>query len=164
MSEYGTLIGATTLHKVATYNYFVYYFDNPQMKKIKTTNGKIMYGCKVRSHLSRTTKYVLAITNEYNAPRGESVTLDQLQWDSLQTRLLDEQYNVPTHTYIEKNDTISTCQITVKEKTQSAYTYVCEKLPGMKIMLLFGPSQTRIFSDTGTVKVAVEMYTTMVIV
>ena len=168
MSNYGVMIGggpiSADLSKISIYNFFVHYFDNPTMKKFKEVNGIVFFGCRIPTHLAVNSKYIIATVEAATAPRGESVTLDQIDWTSLQTRILDEKHNVPVHKYIEKTNQYTTADINVFEKSDSMYKYKCSKMPGLTIALLFTKAQTRIYADVGTVKMAIETYNTVVTV
>ena len=163
MTEYGQMIGGVgnRLSDINIYNFFAYYFNNPPMKKIKTVNNQHMYACRIPSLLAKDKKYVIATVNVDMAPHGEVVTLDQIEWFSLQTRTMDDQYNVPLHNYTEKFDEISQSKIRVVEKTNSMFKYKSERLESLIVHLLFSKNQTRNFSDVGTLKIAIETYNTL---
>lgn len=166
MFKHGTFIGDdNAITKLKAYNFFVYYFDNPVMKKIgNDTNGFVLYGCRIPTHLAVNSKYIIASIEASKAPSGDSITLDRIDWSSLQTRMLDVKYNVPNHTYSPKSDDLSSAEIGVSEKSNSMYKYTCKKIQGLVIALLFSKSQTRVYSDTGMLKTAIETYNTIFMV
>ena len=162
MTQYGQMIGdGLNLETVNVYSFFVYYFNNPKMKRIKTVGDQHLYACKIPSMLVKDKKYVIAVVDINKSPTSEEVTLDQINWRTLQTRFLDENYSVPTHVYSDKNDDVSRSQIVIKKKDDKMYQYTSLGLPALSVYLLFSKNQTRSFSDTGTVKVAIEMYSTI---
>jgi hypothetical protein len=162
MSEYGRMIGDTNLQNIIIYNFFVYYFDNPKMKKIKSVGGQTLYACRIPSMLARDRKYVIAIVDDNQSmPRGDTVTLDQIQWYSLQTRTLEEHYDVPLHNYTQKTDDVSSSKIRVVRKTDKLYEYKSEKFETLNVQLIFSKNQTRAFSETGTMKIAIEAFNTL---
>jgi|APCry1669189000_1035189.scaffolds.fasta_scaffold33050_3 hypothetical protein len=166
MSKYGVFIGgdnniASDLSKLSICSFFTYYFGNPQMKRIKEANGMVLYGCRIPTHMAVNSKYIIASVETKNAPRGDTVTLDQIDWKSLQTRILDEKYSVPIHRYSEKTDNHSMSPIKVFDKSDSMYKYSCENMPGLVIALLFSKSQTRVYADTGNLRTAIETYNTV---
>lgn len=167
MFKYGSFIGGedNNIYKLSIYNFFIYYFDNPLMKRFgKDTNGFVLYGCRIPTQLSINSKYIIAAIEASKAPREDEVTLDKIDWNSLQTRILDEKHSVPSQLYREKSDEISLSQIKVFEKSDKIYKYSCERLQGLTIALLFSKSQTRVFADIGTVKMAIENYNTVLMV
>jgi hypothetical protein len=109
MAEYGKFVnGDSTISKMHVYNFFVYYFDNPRLKKIgNVNNGFVLYGCRVPTTLRVSSKYIFASIESKNAPLNDEITLDQIDWKSLQMRTLNESYNVPFHAYTQKTDEYS---------------------------------------------------------
>jgi hypothetical protein len=159
MSEYGRMIGDTNLQNIIIYNFFAYYFDNPTMKKIKTVSGHSLYACRIPSMLVRDRKYVIAVVDD--SQYSDTVTLDQIQWYSLQMRTLEEQYDVPLHNYTQKTDDVSSSKIRVVRKTDKLYEYKSEKFETLNVQMIFSKNQTRAFSETGTVKIAIESFNTL---
>ena len=161
MALYGQQIGNVNMQQLAMRSYFAFYFDNPVMKKIKDIDTvQVMYGCKVKSMLLRGTKYIIAIINKTTTQPLETVRMDELEWFSLQLRVLDDVFNVPTHVYTPKSDAISGDRITVYKKTDSMYCYNTNR--GIDIALLYNKNQTRTFSDTGTIGIALETFNTVI--
>jgi hypothetical protein len=162
MYQYGQMIGdGMNLGNLNIYSFFVYYFDNPLMKRIKTVGNQYLYACKVPTLLVKDKKYIIAIVDINKSPKNQTITLDQINWSTLQIRVLDENYDAPIHGYIDKNDEISLSQISIREKNDKMYRYSSVKLPSLKIYLVFSKNQTRNFSDSGTLKVAIEMFSTI---
>jgi hypothetical protein len=168
MSRYGTFIGGGAdvsryLQKSTIYDFFVYYFGNPQMKRIKQVNGEILYGCRIPSHLLVNMKYIIATVDDASAPHGDQVTLDQIQWTSLQTRVLDEKFAVPMHKYdsMTKTDHRVSSQIKIVKKSDTIYTYDCAEFPVLVCSLLYAKTQTRVYADTGNLRVAIENFNTI---
>lgn len=162
MSKYGVFIGDNAnITKLSVYNFFTYYFDNPQMKKIKEANGMVLFGCRIPTQMAVNTKYIIATIESRKAPSEDVVRLDKLDWVSLQTRILDDKYQVPVHRYIDKTDAQSMAPIKVFDKSNSMYKYSCESMPGLVIALLFGKSQTRVYADSGNIRTAIETFNTV---
>lgn len=162
MSKYGVFIGDnSTITKLSIYNFFSYYFDNPQMRRIREVNGMVLFGCRIPTHMTVNSKYIIATIESSRAPRGDMVTLDQIDWVSLQTRILEDKYQVPVHKYTDKTDNQSMAPIKVFEKSDSMFKYSCESMPGLVIALLFSKSQTRVYADSGNLKTAIETYNTV---
>ena len=160
MYRYGEVIDSgVDLQKVNVYNFFVNYFNNPRMSKIKTIDGYVMYGCKINSLLSRDKRYIIVLVSVKNDFNKSDVHLDDINWDFLQTRCLDETYAVPQHSYnkLDNNYTIS-----VYKKTDTKYLYSVNEFPNITVSLLFGKNQARIYNDKGTLNLAIENYNTIV--
>ena len=88
MAQYGELIISESKHD-PIYAVFAEYFDNPKMTKVKTINGYSMYVVKIRSHLSKDNRYLIVFSKQNF---DESLYLENIQWDSLQTRTLDNHF------------------------------------------------------------------------
>ena len=156
MSNYGEYIDSgVDLGKVNVYNIFINYFNNPLMHKIKSVDGFTMYGSRINSLLSKDRKYIIVLVKGDN---NNVARLDELEWDFLQTRCLEEVYQVPVHSYSpKKEDTV----IKIYKKTDTKYMYHAENLPIM-VSLLFGKNQVRIYNDRRTLGLALENYNTII--
>lgn len=156
MSQYGQVIDSgIDLNKINVYNYFVNYFNNPILEKIKDVDTYSMYGCRVQGFLSKDKRYIFVLIKTRNAPPQNRVHLDDINWDFLQTRCLEDVYNVPLHKYTAppENKVIS-----VTRKTDSKYMYSIKDFPNITISLLSTKNQQRVYNDTGTLGLAIESF------
>lgn len=162
--SYGEIIDSgVDINRVNTHNLFVNYFENPKMLKVKDIMGGLyqVFGCKIKSMLARDIRYLLV-----TVPRSklvginidEPVFLDGLDWITFETRTLQEELRVPSHSYNKKSiDNL----ISVFKKTSTEYVYNCADF-GLTITLLISKNQIRPYSDRGTLGLALESYSCIV--
>ena len=150
------------LDKVDVYNYFVYYFDNPVMEKIKNVNGMTLFGCKIKTLLTKDHKYIFALKKIDPSLNGQKYNLQDIEWDIFQTRTIDDIYTISQHSFTSKSDNISQYQINVFKKDDKQYSYTCTNFNNIVIDLVFLKNQTRPFSDTGTLGLALNNFSTIV--
>ena len=161
MAEYGESIDGSDMQRMDVYNYFVNYFGNPLMKKIKNLNGGYtMYCCKIKSMLTKDKKYIFVIINPQQTPDLEELYLQDIYWDIIQTRMIEDHHNVPVHSYQIKPSVPH--PIKVFEKNDDAYKYTCQKFPNIIVNLMFTKNQTRVYGDRGDLGLAVETYNTII--
>lgn len=159
MSNYGVFIDSgVDLEKTNIYNYFVQYFDNPQLTEIKKIQAGMytVFGCKVRSLLAREQRYILVTVAEAHVPKGNTTPyLDGLEWSCLETRTLTEDIKANSHMYTRKADKTL---INIFTKNESAYNYSCPAFPSLSVALFFTKNQTRPYNDKGSLGLALETY------
>lgn len=161
MAEYGETIDGSDVQRIDVYNYFVNYFGNPLMQKIKNLNGGYtMYCCKIKSMLTKDKKYIFLVINSQNTPDSEQAHLSDIIWDILQTRTIEENYSVPVHSYQIKPSPPH--PIKVFEKNDDAYKYTCHTFSNIIVSLMFTKNQTRVYGDRGDLGLAIETYNTVV--
>lgn len=152
----GEIIG-DNFEKVLIYNFFVHYFDNPILKKIKNVDNMSIYACKIQTQLVRDSKFLFVIANSTFLPT--TLRLDEIYWTHLQTRTLTDEYKVLKHSYTQKPE--QNIQTQVYKKDSKVYNYTCLKYPLLNISLLYGENQTRPYADRGTLKTAIENFNTV---
>ena len=163
MSKYGEMIDSgVNLDKVNVYNFFTYYLDNPMLEKIKDVNGFTLFGCKVRSMLKKDNKYIFALIKSVKVSGITSISLQDLEWDILQTRTIEDLYNIPTHVYRSKSDEIANSQINISKKEDKQYVYTSPTYHNILITLVFSKNQTRTYSDKGTLGLAIDNFNTII--
>jgi hypothetical protein len=159
MSEYAEFIGGDgiDLDTIEVYNFVTQYFNNPLCKKIKNiASGHAMYCCKIKSFLSKGKKYIFLISDD----TGEQVMrMSDIKWKVLQTRTIEDNYDVPLHTYTPQGTSL---QIRVFEKGDDMYKYTCSNFKNIIVSLLVGKTQTRMYSDFGELGTAIEVYNTII--
>ena len=139
--NYGELIDDYEPEHENIYSYFVKYFNNPTMTKVKDTENTnhqkfSMYACKVYSLLTNENRYILCITHGNNSSIGTVEELRTINWISLQTRRLPEIYKCLTHSYIAKMEGPLDEIIERVDKNEKFSTYHCENIPSIVITLL----------------------------
>ena len=161
MAEYGQPVGdGMDMEKLDVYNYFIQYFNNPEMQKLKELKaGYVMYCCKVKSMLSKDKKYIFVIVSPDQDPGTPRARLNDLNWEVLQTRTIEDSHNVPLHDYRPKSTTQS---LRIFEKRDDMYKYTCHEFPNIIVSLLFTKNQTRVYGDRGDLDAAIETYNTII--
>ena len=161
MAEYGQIVGdGIDMGKIDVYNYFIEYFNNPHMQKLKDLKGGyVMYCCKIKSMLSKDKKYIFVIVSPEQDNSSKMAYLNDLNWDILQTRTIEDNHAVPVHDYKHKNTSQS---IKVFEKGDDMYKYTCHEFPNIVVSLMFTKNQTRVYENNGGLDAAIETYNTII--
>lgn len=149
----------TTGRKVI-YQLFYEYFNNPTMIKIKDVGGFSMYMSKTYCLLSKECRYLVAFIPSDGAALKTPQQLQNLRWESFQTRTMEDRHILPPHHYTATRNTPLMAQIKRESLTGQASTYSCEKFP-IVITLLHKKSDNE-YQDTGTVVSALETYETII--
>ena len=164
ISKYGVMIGGNNLDldRLSIYNFFVYYFGNPRMKRFKEIDNVVMYACRIPTQMTVNAKYIIVSVLKQSASSESELLLSQIDWISLQTRILPEKLAVPLHKYTDQpTDKRVIAPIHIFEKQDTIYKYKCTELPRLIISILFSPHQTKVYADTGNLKIAIETYNTV---
>jgi hypothetical protein len=142
------------------YPLFVNYFENPRMRKIKDINNFSMYMIKIHALLGIEYRYLIAFVLKDDTQVGSEKFLNDLQWESLQTRTLTDDHDIPFHSYLPRRLENLDQKISLVHKDDQQYVYNVKNLP-LKIVLL--PKTKGIdYSNSGTVTTALETYQTLV--
>lgn len=124
------------------------YYDSPVMQKIRNSNNKSIFMCRIASLLLKEKRYLIAICPVDNSDIDSLSPLKDLTWEIFQTRCLDNEeytnkdiikqaYNSKRNPHIElhrtsKNseysiykpiDTKHNIEITLLNTTQDEYEY-----------------------------------------
>lgn len=151
------MIGNVDLAKINIFDYFSWYFDNPTLVKFKVVNGKAMYGCKVKSLLLGN-RYIIAVVNDMQPTQ---LKMNEIYWECIQLRSLDEKIQVPLHSYNPKSDTKSMSEIKLYKKTDTCFHYETV-FKGLYLSLLINKTQSRSFAEKGILQTAIEMFNTII--
>jgi hypothetical protein len=166
--DYGELLDDYVPERDNIYSYFVKYFNNPTMTKVKDinqSNGKkfSMYVCKIYGLLSNENKYIICITHGNNSSIGSVEELRTIHWISLQTRRLLEKYKCLTHSYIAKIEGPLDEVIERFETGDKASSYHCENIPEIVITLLHTEKKgPHVYQNKGKIINALETFETIV--
>ena len=160
MAQYGEIILDYNSETESVYTYFVEYFQNPTMTKIKNTMDLSMYLTKIECLLTNEFRYIIVLVDEDNLPIGAQKLLSNLQWKSIQTRTLSENHAVPIHKYNPTNNTPLNRTITRTHIVEESSTYVCQDL-SLTITLLHKKDKNDYRSE-GKVINALETYQTII--
>jgi hypothetical protein len=160
MAQYGEIILDYNLETESVYKYFVDYFNNPTMTKIKNTLNLTMYLTKIECLLSNEFRYLIILIDEDNLPIGAQKLLSNLSWKSLQTRTLTENHTLPIHKYNPTNNTPLNKIIYRTNITDDFSTYECKQL-SLTITLLHKRDKNE-YRAHGSVTNAIETYQTII--
>lgn len=160
MSQYGEMIDSgVDLERINTYELFTKYFQNPTLTLIKTIQAEmfVVYGCKIKSMLAKDNRYLLLTisSQKLSHPFPSQISMENLEWQCLETRLLPDELSVTTHTYTLK--TINS-PILVFSKDDQKFLYSCNEYPLITITLFSTKYQTRPYNDKGSLSLALETY------
>jgi hypothetical protein len=142
------------------YPLFANYFENPRLFKIKDVGKYSMYMAKIHALLGVEFRYLIAFVPKNSLSSGDEKFLSQLEWESLQTRTLTDEHNLPYHSYNPRRLADLDKKIWLKEKDEHQYVYSVEELP-IQIILL-PRSKSMDYNPSGTVVPALETYHTLV--
>lgn len=161
MAQYGEIIGELDDCNLSElYNAFSVYFNNPYMTKIKNVYNYSMYMSKTYCLLNKYCRYIIVFVNKNTDSLGSQKMLNQLEWNSLQTRTLADKHNLPPHNYKPTRNTILNTPIQRIKLTEKSSEYSCEKFP-LKITLLHTKEKPT-YSEKGNVVSALETYETII--
>lgn len=158
MSQYGEILYESEFIYDKIYDAFVDYFDNPIMTKIRDVNYHSLYISKTYCLLNKQCRYIMVFVEEDNLPIFTKQQLMYLRWKSLQTRTLEEQYNIKSHHYKPKRSGILSSIITKKNTDNEKTTYYSDELP-IIITLLNSNNE---YQNKGNIISAIETYNTII--
>lgn len=142
------------------YPLFTSYFENPRMRKIKDINSYSMYMIKIHALLGIEYRYLIVFVSKDDNIVGNEKFLGELQWESLQTRTMTDEHNIPFHSYLPRRLDGLDKKISLLHKDANQYVYKVEELP-LKIVLL--PKTKGLdYTNSGSVVSALETYQTLV--
>lgn len=148
--------------KEEIYKSFTDYFENPMMTKIKDVGHYSMYLCKIYCLLSTNNRYVIIFVRKDKRKHGSSESLKYLQWDSLQTRSIEDNHNLPKHKYRPRNTQELSQKININKREQNHSKYDCEKYPLTITLLHVKKDSLFEYNTTGTIVTAIETYNTII--
>ena len=139
------------------------YFDNPKLTKIEDKeNGLSIYAGRVRSGLIVNRKYLFVFATSDNYPIGTQVSMSNLNWVSIQTRTLQKEIKCGNIDYSIKKSAPYNGTVTLKEKTDTHYTYTSQDLPKLSIILLVDNSNVFEYPTRGTITSCIETFNTLI--
>lgn len=142
------------------YNSFNLYFNNPIMVKTKDTNDYSMYMCKSYCLLANEHRYIIVLVRKDTNPINTKEKLIDLQWESLQTRSLIENYDVHSHNYQPRKIKELNFPITRIDTQKESSTYKCDDLP-ITVTLLHTKNQNQ-YQNKGTIIASLETFQTII--
>lgn len=146
------------------------YFDSPILEKIKDDSQVSIYMCHIKSMLACVEqRYIVAITNRDNKPVGFKTYLNNLEWKSLQTRMLipDEKLNkIHKHSYNPKNNGNILKAVKVKERFDDHTDYYITDPEYKEIVITLLHKTTNLYEypNSGTIGACLETYRTILVI
>jgi hypothetical protein len=162
MAHYGQVLDSNyDPRKDQIYTSFAEYFENPTMTKIKDVQNYSMYMTKIHALLGIEYRYIIAFVYKDNSAIGTTSPLIDLRWQSLQTRGLQEDHNIPPQSYIPRKLPSINKRITLTHRDPNQYVYSTESLPIVVTLLPSSKNKGIEYSQTGTLVTALETYNTI---
>ncbi len=143
------------------YPIFVEYFNNPLMSKLKDVDNYSVYICKIHALLGIEYRYLFVFVYPDNIPLGTQINLSKLYWVSLQTRSLQEEHTLQSHSYIPRRLKQMDRKIHIEYKDTEQYIYNVEQLP-LVVTLLPKTKNYMEYNDHGSLISAIETYQTII--
>ena len=144
------------------YDMFTSYYNNPKMTKLKDIEQYSMYVAKAYCLLNKECRYLIVIKNIDTNSAGYVEELKDIHWTSLQTRSLQENYDVGTINYTPSMKGPLTAQIEKTSTSKEASTYKCEQFPLLITLLHTDKKTADIYQPTGNIISALETYETII--
>ena len=160
MANYGQKIGGYDPVDEQIYRACAFYFDNPDMFKVKDDEDSSYYMRKT-SNLLNKCRYIMAIALKNEDPLGSSRKLSDLEWISLQTRTLPEQGKIPNFTYKPKRYGLAEIKIKRIHRDKNESIYEVDRLPLMIRLLHTKTDTEHQYQDEGVVGAALETFQTI---
>ena len=162
MSEFGHVLNDFDPNRDNVYASFCDYFNNPQMGKVKNTDGLSMYACKTTCLLINKCRYLIALVPQDQYEVGTRFSLSDLNWTCFQTRVLVGKFDVPVHFFQTEVKAPFDSEIYEESKDFSTTNYTCPALC-LKVTLLHTKKENLWeYSPKGTLSTALETYQTVI--
>ena len=132
--ENGTLIGEPIIQNNSNnnisyiYSLFTTYYNNPIMTKLKydqNTNISSFY-VKIYSQLLNKFHYLIINIPDNDHSINTKIYLENLKWNSLQTRILDKNYDIHTINY--QSNHLNDITLHIVNRQNNMTTYECKFL------------------------------------
>ena len=162
MEKYGKIYDSSVLINTSEIRDLICdYFNNPVMTKIKNTDAQTIYMAKIKTLLLNKNRYLVASVHLNNLNIGDKKNLQNLNWESFQTRTLDNNYNIEKHSYQSNYKNLKQ-SISIINRNDEISEYKCDEL-NVKIYLLHQKKNNLYeYSDKGNLKAALETYNTII--
>lgn len=161
MAQYGQVLdNFYDPSREGVYTLFTEYFENPLLTKVKNVDKYSMYAVRIHALLGIENRYVMVFVYQDEHPVGHQERLSTLNWISLQTRDLPDEYKVTMHSYIPRRTKIDQ-RISLVQTRERTYIYNVASLP-LQITLLPTKNKNIDYNQSGSVTSALETYNTIV--
>lgn len=167
MTTYGEIIDDYNPMKNNMYKMFSDYFVDPMMTKMKDENNLSMYVCRLYCLLNRECRYIIVFTEESQNSVGTLTNLSTLEWVSLQTRTLPEDFEnfhdiKTSHGYHPALQGSLVTLIKRTKATKEASTYECDEFPIIVTLLHTDKNTKEVYQNKGTIIHALETFQTVI--
>ena len=156
MAQFGQFLGIYDPKKENVYKTFCDYFNYPQMIKIKDDETNSHYMIKMSSMMINVSRYLIALVPKDENPVGTRTNLQNLKWDSFQTRTLKTKFNLPIHYINDK----SNCKYKLigTDRNMKITSYTCKDLEINVYLLHTRDNNLWEYPPEGNLEMAFETY------
>ena len=162
MEKYGTVFDKNfNLKKDRFRNLIVQYYQNPTLQKVKNTGTQSVYMAKVDNNLLTESQYIVATCNRDNESIGIMISLENLYWNSFQTRYLKNANAIP-FTYTIPKDKKFNILLELVERQEKISKYRVQNHKSVFISLLHSNQNLYEYPSTGTLLTALETFKTII--
>jgi hypothetical protein len=167
MSFFGTTFAKFNPIRDGLYKLFIDYYGDANFTKLEHDSEFSTYYCKISCGLINIHKYLIVKVKADLYTINAVKKLSELQWESFQTRLLEQNYRLPIHIYTEnKRNDLMNYMISLTERGENAYLYETsfngEQVP-INVLLLPKGKTGFDYQQKGTLLVALNTFHTIVI-
>ena len=148
--------------KNIVYTAFVEYFNNPVLTKIKNVNDYTVYMAKIHALLGNSIRYLCIFIHRDVNNTGTEKRMDELDWVSLQTRTLEDQHNIKSHSYEARQTSALSKKINITNRNEEKSTYDCEEYPLLVTLLHTRKNNVYQYQPVGTIISALETFQTII--
>jgi hypothetical protein len=117
---------------------------------------------KIQSLLGNTFKYLILFVKKDSNNIGYSKSMVEFEWISLQTRTLEDNHNIPNHSYKPKRIKSLDQKINIEARNEEKSTYNTEKFPLTVTILHTKKDNPHQYQSSGTITSALETFQTIV--
>lgn len=147
--------------KEYVYQMFSYYYDDPEMRKIKDDGKFSVYMIRLPCMLLNEQRYLIAVIARDQFPPFYQQKLSQLRWVSLQVRNLEEDYGLPVQSYNMKRTSEFQRRVRVLSRNTDVTTYKVDDLP-LHVSLLHKRDLEYEYPDEGSLLSSLETFRTII--
>lgn len=163
MAEFGQVINpGYDPTKNHVYESFYEYYQNPILTKIKNVNKFSVYMTKIHSLLGNAYRYLILFVPEDVNNTGTEKRMNDLEWFSLQTRTLEDQHNLKSHSYHVRLTPHLGQKINIQTRDENKSIYTAEKFPLMVTLLHTRKNNSYQYQSIGTIVSALETFQTII--
>lgn len=161
--EFGQALNNKYNHsKSDVYDAFVKYFENPLLTKIKNVSEYSVYMVKIHCLLGDAYRYLILFVTKDENMLGSVKSMTDFTWISLQTRAIEDNHSILTHSYVAKRMKPLDQKITIETRNEDKSTYIAQDFPLTVTILHTRKNTPHQYQDTGTIISALETFQTIV--